>query len=318
MLANHSDIVYVTGARGFLGRYVARRLSADGRRVIGLGHGSWPDREFASWGVTDWLNGDVSPANLDILSARHGHPSIVFHLAGGSSVGASLTAPAEDFQRTVSSTVAVAEWIRSRTPATVGVLASSAAVYGVGHDKPIPERAICRPTSPYGFHKRIAEQVFESYATTYNLSLPVVRIFSAYGVDLKKQLLWDLCVRLASEPKRIELGGSGMETRDFVHVTDIADLFAIIAAGQTPPKGVLNCGSGTPRTVRDVAESVVDAWGRSCEIQFSNQCRVGDPTYLVAAHDAAQRFGFEAKMTWEKGVAEYVRWFKASAIALTQ
>lgn len=317
MTSTQPTTAFVTGSRGFIGRHVAKTLAEGGCRVVGIGHGAWPEHECRDWGLVDWLNGDVSAANLDILAQRHGPPGHVLHFAGGSSVGVSNATPAEDFARTVDSTVAVAEWIRVRSPATSAIMASSAAVYGTGHPGPIGETATCAPTSPYGHHKRMAELVFESYAATYGLRLSAVRIFSAYGPELKKQLLWDLCVRLAGSPREIELGGSGDETRDFVHVTDIARLFRSLVSRGASGYGVVNCGTGVPLTVKDVATRVVAAWGDDVPVRFSGRSRAGDPRHLVADVTALRGLPFTDTVPWQTGVDDYVRWFKSQRGATT-
>ena len=81
------SVAWVTGARGFIGRHLARALFAEQMTVAGLGHGAWPEDEAAFWGVTQWLNGDITPANMDRLATLCGAPELIFHLAGGSAVG---------------------------------------------------------------------------------------------------------------------------------------------------------------------------------------------------------------------------------------
>ena len=217
--------LWITGARGFIGRHLLGHLVAQGgHQVYGLGHGSWPGAGPASDGLADWRNGEVGHANLDALAASHGLPDGVFHLAGGSAVGPSFQQPAEDFRRSVLAAGELAEWLRLRAPQCALVMASSAAVYGAGHEGPIAESAACRPFSPYGSHKRMVELLLQSYAHNFGLRVAVVRFFSVYGPGLRKQLLWDACSRLAQAPDSLALGGQGSELRDWLHVQDAAAL----------------------------------------------------------------------------------------------
>src|SRR4051794_32870109 len=89
--------VLITGAGGFIGGHMARHVVRQGARTVGLGHGLTSD----GIPLAEWLNGEISEANLRQLAERSGPPDVVIHLAGGSSVGASLSAPLEDFRRTV-------------------------------------------------------------------------------------------------------------------------------------------------------------------------------------------------------------------------
>src|SRR4051812_47340192 len=116
--------VWITGAKGFIGRYLARTLADAGHAVHGIGHGALEDAEQRRLGLRTWLNGEVDATNLRALAAKSGLPSTVFHLAGGSSVGLSIDQPLEDHARTVGSTAQVLEWLRSTAPECRLIVAS--------------------------------------------------------------------------------------------------------------------------------------------------------------------------------------------------
>jgi UDP-glucose 4-epimerase len=304
------DVAWVTGARGFIGRHLALALARRDMRVAGLGHGAWTEAEAASWGVSLWINGDVSQPNLMRLVHHTGVPGMVFHLAGGSSVGLSLQTPEEDFRRSVVSTVQLLEWLRHHAPRARVVLASSAAVYGAGYDRPIGEQDPTAPYSPYGYHKRAAELLCESYSKNFAAMTAVVRLFSVYGPELRKQLLWDLCTQLKANPERVLLAGSGLERRDWLHVTDAAE-YLIQAGAHTSPEGfVVNGGTGCGVTVLEIAESVRSLWNSRAPICFSGKSRAGDPFCLVADPLVGQSLGLHPSMAWLPGVEDYVTWYR--------
>ncbi len=302
--------VLITGTRGFVGRYLARELYHKGLQVSGIGHGAWTDSERTAWGVSYWLNGDVTKRNLDIVQSYMDAPDVIFHLAGGSSVGPSFVAPEEDFRRSILATAELLEWARVAAANVRLVLASSAAVYGAGHDQAINETDALTPYSPYGYNKRIAEELFESYGKNFGLNVAIVRLFSVYGTELKKQLLWDVCCRLNKDSTYLELGGSGNELRDWFHISDAAELLRIAAEQANPEVFFVNGGSGIAVTVHQIVEHLCVAWGRSTQLEFSGKGRPGDPQYLVANIDRAASLGFVPKMSWQTGVADYVEWFK--------
>ncbi len=301
----------ITGARGFVGRHLARALHQHGTQVCGIGHGAWAESERVAWGVDYWLNGDVTKHNLDIIQSNMGSPSVVFHLAGGSSVGPSLLAPQEDFRRSVLSAAELLEWARLAAPEVRLVLASSAAVYGAGHSQAIRETDALAPYSPYGYHKRIAEELFESYGKNFGLHVAVVRLFSVYGSELRKQLLWDSCGRLAGDAARLELGGTGNEMRDWLHISDAVELLRIATSHARPDGFIVNGGTGAAITVRAVAEQLCTVWGMGTQWSFSGKSRQGDPQYLVADVALARSLGFVPKMNFQAGIADYVNWFKS-------
>lgn len=308
--------VWVTGAKGFIGRHLARRLNRDGINVAGLGHGAWTEEDFDGTGMSHWVNGDVSEAGLEVLATKTGVPATVFHLAGGSSVGSSLQAPQEDYQRSVESTARLLEWVRSHAPRARLVMASSAAVYGAGHVSPIRETDALKPFSPYGYHKRVAELLFESYSRNFGLNTVVVRLFSVYGSGLGKQLPWDLCCRLKDGPSRIVLAGTGQEERDWLYVQDAVSYLVESSKYAGPDGFIINGGCGIAVTVKEVAEFIRDDWGADTEIDFSGDSRPGDPKYLVADMVSGRSIGLAPETGWRDGMRRYISWFKKRDIGL--
>ena len=309
-------IVFITGARGFIGRHVAQACAGAGATVVGLGHGAWSPLESAPWGIAAWLNGDISASNLTQLRKTNGAPDLLIHLAGGSTVGAAIAQPREDFFRTVATTVELLEWLRLESPSTALVAVSSAAVYGAGHDGAIEEEARLRPYSPYGHHKLMMESLCRSYGATYGLRSIVARLFSVYGAGLTKQLLWDACTRLQGGSTTLRLGGSGGELRDWVHVDDVARVLPRLADHATDLVPTVNVGSGTGTPVRDIAAHLATSWASTtadcaqAELEFSGESRPGDPFSLVADVSALARLGLACERPVQGGLAEYVSWFK--------
>lgn len=305
------SVTWITGAHGFIGRHLARRLAAAGERVAGIGHGLWPQPDASQWGITDWLNAEVEAANLSRLALLSGEPTRIFHLAGGSSVGASLAAPLEDFRRTAGSAAELLEWARLNAPGAGIVVASSAAVYGDGHAGPIDEDAPVRPFSPYGFNKYVMEQLCRSYAQSAGSKVTIVRLFSIFGNGLTKQLLWDLCTRFDGGADEIRLAGTGEELRDWLHIDDVVQLLDMAAARASAEVNLINGGRGAGLSVRSVAELVRSAWGATCPVSFSGAGRQGDPFSLIAGTRRLDEWGFRPSVTPGDGIADYVRWYRS-------
>lgn len=303
--------VWVTGANGFIGRHLVRELAGAGLAVHGVGHGALDPTEARALGLQTWINGEVDAANLNALFTSHGLPSQVFHLAGGSSVGLSIARPFEDFSRTVTSTGRLLEWLRSFAPESRLVVTSSAAVYGAGHAGPIAEGAELAPMSPYGHHKLMMEQLCRSYAQSFGVRCTVVRLFSVYGSNLRKQLLWDICSRLSNAEQPLNLGGTGAETRDWTDVRDVVRLLSRIA-GDVRQDGfrVINGGSGRGTSVADIANGLIRNWGSNTVVRFSGVARPGDPVSLLADDGRLRNMNFDWRVPLEQGLADYVEWFR--------
>ncbi len=306
-------IVWITGAKGFIGQHLARCLVARGDTVAGLGHGHWPEATDTT-GISLWLNGEISVSNLNSMRSASSTPDVIIHLAGGSSVGVAIANPREDFSRTVVSTMEVLEWVRQESPSTRVVAVSSAAVYGSGHSNCISELSQKEPFSPYGHHKLMMEDACRSYASSYGLQCLVLRLFSVYGPGLRKQLLWDLCQRLKDSENNIELSGTGDELRDWTHVSDVVraiEMTLDLASSNVP---VFNVGSGQATSVREIAQVVIDAFtGSDKQIvpAFNGIGRAGDPFCLLADVQQLSKRGFECEISPREGIANYVQWFCA-------
>jgi UDP-glucose 4-epimerase len=305
-------LIWITGAHGFIGRHLAKWLSLQGHAVIGLGHGPWPHSEAMQWGVHRWLNGGIHSGNLQQLLRDDGAPDCIFHLAGGSSVGAAIASPHEDFARTVVTTAELLDWIRREAPNSRLVAVSSAAVYGAGHTTPLREDGAYLPFSPYGHHKLMMEQLCRSYVASYDLRAVVVRLFSVYGNWLKKQLLWDICNSLSSGVGELRLGGTGDELRDWTDIRDVVRVLELAMnfsfdSGSMP---VINGGSGEGTSVAQIAAMVLASWPEQAIAAFTGKSRPGDPFALVADGSRLQAAGFEWRIPVHQGIREYVEWYR--------
>jgi len=297
--------VLILGARGFLGRHVARLYAGEGFEVTGLGHGVFSEAEKRRWGVSSWHEDDIT---LESLKKYGGRPDFILHAAGSGSVGFSLTDPLNDFRRTVESTAHVLEFVRLFSPGAKVVYPSSAGVYGAAEKLPTPEDCPLRPVSPYGVHKMLAEDLCRSYARSFGVSSAIVRLFSVYGAGLRKQLLWDTCKKISRE--ELEFFGTGAETRDWLHVEDASRLIFIAGGKASPDCPAVNGGSGAGVTVREVLSEVFLQFNRKDAPVFTGAARPGDPTDYAADIEKASGWGWKPRIGWREGVAEYVEWFR--------
>ena len=302
-------IAWVTGARGFIGRRLARCLRDQGLVVCGIGHGHLPGELWRQAGLSSWLNSQVSAEALGRLAADHGLPDFVFHLAGGSAVAASLQAPLEDFTRTTNSTATLLEWLRNYSPRSKLVVSSSAAVYGDTQGVPAEESRRPVPVSPYGYHKLMMEQLCQEYSQVFGIHSAIIRLFSVYGEGLRKQLLWDCGVKLVADGDAIELGGTGEELRDWVHVDDAAAMMQRVAPLASDACPVFNGGSGVGVRVRDIVTLLAKALQRPKRLEFSRVCRRGDPSTLVADATRLAALGHTSHVSLNIGVQRYADWF---------
>ena len=304
--------VLITGAHGFIGRNCARYFSRNGCRVIGIGHGTWKGAELKEAGIESWVEASIT---FEALDAIDGHIATIIHCAGSGSVAYSLAEPMLDFQRTVDSTLAVLEFIRRSANPINLVYPSSAAVYGLNNSLPTKENSTTAPISPYGVHKKIAEELCVSYASSFGVETAIIRFFSIYGAGLKKQLLWDACRKISGTvDDNVCFFGSGNETRDWLHVDDAAALILAVSEQKMEPLSIINGGTGVSTPVRDILQTIADAFGNNSRIQFNGEVRTGDPMYYEADISLATRLGWSPRVHVKAGIREYVEWFRNLAL----
>ncbi len=302
--------ILVTGAKGFIGRHIAKTFADAGWHAVGVGHGSWSDREAKAYGVELWNESEITHGAISAMCEAAGRPDVVFHAAGGASVGLSVTHPLLDFDRTVRTTAVLLDAIRRLAPEAMLIMPSSAAVYGMAGAGPISESDPLTPVSPYGVHKCMTEQLVTGAHRLFGLRYAIVRYFSVYGPGLRKQLLWDLSQKLAAKPGEIVLSGTGEETRDFLHVQDAARLALALAMNDGRPDALtVNGGCGRSVTVRDVAEALKQHLSPKTKVRFNQKQRAGDPHHYMADTRLLKTTGFRLTQDFDKGLAGYVAWF---------
>jgi UDP-glucose 4-epimerase len=298
--------VLVTGAHGFIGRNICRACASKGMHVIGIGHGFWPEAHFKRWGVRVWHELDV---NLSTLLAYADTPDVIIHCAGSGSVSFSLENPYQDYDRTVRTTLDVLEYIRTCCPNTQMIYPSSAGVYGNVTKTPIKEDLSSHPVSPYGFHKQISEQLCESYAKNYCINAKILRLFSVYGKELHKQLLWDACNKISQGD--FSFFGTGNEIRDWVHVKDAAELIVKSIDHSFASGEKVNCASGKGVTVREIIKFLMLSFSIETGPEFTGTERKGDPDIYVADISKATSWGWQPVINLQEGITDYVDWFKS-------
>jgi UDP-glucose 4-epimerase len=304
--------VWVTGTAGFLGRGVARRFLSGGWTVVGIGN---PPRDASDdpapvspiEGRPAFVAGPITPASLERALELGGPPDVVVHAAGSGAVAPSFADPLKDFDRAVTSTALVLDCLRRHAPAARLVLPSSAAVYGVRPPGPISEDTQPAPVSPYGGHKLAAEILCRQAQTSFGQPVAILRLFSLYGPGLRKQLLWDLSMRLAARPAMLTMDGTGEETRDLLYIDDAVEL--AWQAGQGPQEyGLVNGGTGQASTVRQVAEGLIARISPQTQLAFTGAVRLGDPRYLCADATRLNALGYSPRLSLRQGLDSYVAW----------
>ena len=262
----------VTGGAGFIGSHVAATARSHGVDVLTVDRATTSGRHA----VADLTEPAFREIVADIV------PVVIVHTAGPASVRDSISNPERDFRGGVLTWLGVLEAARSLPVPPKLVFISSAAVYGIPTRLPIGETDRLAPISPYGHHKRICEQLADEYATFYGLPCLVLRAFSVYGPSQRRLLLWELFQQMIGPNPEVRLLGTGEETRDYLHVDDLAE--ALVAAARLSWTGrrVLNMASGAHVSTRRLAETIMGCVDCRKVLRVSPRTPEGDPPHWQA------------------------------------
>jgi UDP-glucose 4-epimerase len=307
-----ADSILITGVAGFIGRYVARYFSELGWSVIGVDTSAPENVPMASLAAYFALR--LPDPSLNELLQKY-QPSVCVHCAGRASVNLSMTEPTPDFYANTVATYEVLNALRLSAPNCRFIYLSSAAVYGNPHSLPVSETQIPAPVSPYGFHKLQSEMLCQEFSQVYGLQTASVRIFSAYGPGLRRQVVWDICQKVIVQ-KALHLQGTGQESRDFIHALDIAKAFRVIACDAPMQGEVYNLASGREVAVRELAIMVLDALESNCSPQFDGVLSPGIPLNWQADISALEKLGFTTSVSLERGVKTFANWCLAELIGV--
>lgn len=292
-----SKTALITGVAGFLGRYVARHFAREGWRVIGLDE--IPPENVQLPMVTYRRVALPHPELAEIVRAEA--PQVCVHCAGRASVGLSMEDPAADFRGNTVLVFEILEALRRQAPGCRFLFLSSAAVYGNPATQPVLETHPVQPLSPYGYHKRQAELLCEEFSRIYGLPTAAARIFSAYGPGLRRQVVWDICAKVLTTGK-LELHGTGTESRDFIHAADIARALHTLATAAPAQAEIYNLASGREVTIAHLAGTLLAALGSSVQPAFNGVATPGDPRQWRADISKITELGFVPAIPLEQGL----------------
>lgn len=296
--------VLITGVNGFIGNKIACYYLEKGNKVFGIDiEGSILRNKDVEFYGCNLENDDVTEIYRKIK------PDLMIHCAGNASVALSVENPQLDFNRNVGVLYKTLNELKRSECNPKVIFLSSAAVYGNPEELPISENSPLKPISPYGLNKKICEDICMYYNQNENMDIKMIRIFSAYGEGLKKQIIWDMFCKLKNTGK-IELFGTGNETRDFIHVDDIIRAIDLIVDDKKEYP-IYNVASGVEVSVRELAEVFAEASGSSKDvIQFNNMVKEGDPLNWRADISKIAKLGFQPKISLYDGITRYINWAK--------
>jgi dTDP-glucose 4,6-dehydratase/UDP-glucose 4-epimerase len=293
--------ILVVGSKGFIGSHVFEYFKGKGHQTFGA------DVIVDYTSDNYFLIDSVKTGFKDIFEKESF--DLCLNCSGASSVPDSLNNPLRDFRLNATNVFEILEAIRKHNPNCKMINLSSAAVYGNPDVLPIKESQTCMPISPYGMHKLYSEKICDEFYRFFNIKTISLRIFSAFGEGLRKQLFWDL-FKKSTKDNKIELFGTGKETRDFIYIKDLVSLIEKVALHAPFDGRSVNAASGQETTIKDAVNTFLSLWNPNVKAHFTGLERKGDPNRWIADVTLAKDLGFSNQYSLEKGLTNYIIWLQ--------
>ena len=292
--------ILVTGAAGFLGHHIARRLTAEGHDVTGF------DLRPIDNGILPIMEGDL--LDREALSTAARGQEVICHVGAIGDVYLAAEKPslASAVNVTGSANVAEAAWeVGARI-----VYASTWEVYGLPRYQPIDESHPCEPDHPYNITKLAGERMLLAADRLRGIPVVALRLGTAYGPGLRPNSVFRIFFDRARRGEPLVIQGDGSQSRQFTHADDIARAFLL--ACQAEVHGLaLNVVGPESITIRRLAELVARRY--PTELHFG-QPRQGDIAPARVSADRAEHvLGWSARVPFEEGLDHLFDHWQAEA-----
>jgi len=328
--------VIVTGAAGFIGFHLSKRLIKEGHTVTGLDN------------LNDYYDVGLKKKRLEILQEadrfsfvqmdledREGIQTlfkdhsfdVVVNLAAQAGVRYSLTNPHAYVDANIVGFVNILEACRHSGVKHL-VYASSSSVYGANTAMPFSvHHNVDHPVSLYAASKKSNELMAHTYSHLYGLSCTGLRFFTVYGPWGRPDMALFLFTRAMLENRSIQIFNHGKMQRDFTYVDDIIEGVVRVMgklpqpnpqwSGKNPDPGtsyvpykIYNIGNNNPVELMAFVEAIEDALGVTAEKEFLD-LQPGDvPATYADVDDLMKDVGFKPETSIQEGIGRFVEWYR--------
>jgi len=304
--------ILVAGGAGYIGSHTVKELDREGFDVLVFDNFSSGKRELV--GGRPCVRGDLMDraAIREVFKSRS--VAAVLHFASLIQVGESYADPRKYYSHNLLSSLNLLDAMLEAGVNKL-IFSSSAAVYGVPEETPIPETHPLNPANPYGQTKLMVERILRDYDRAYGLKSVSLRYFNAAGADPggdmgemhnpETHLIPNILLSLLAKTSPLGVFGNdfptpdGTAVRDYIHVTDLAEahvlaLKALLAGG---PSDAINLGTNAGFSVLEVIREAERVTGRKIAYEVRPR-REGDVAVLLASKDRAERtLGWQPRLS---------------------
>ena len=306
----------ITGGAGFIGSHLCEKYTKEGHTVLCLDNflsGNLNNvRHLLDCRNFKLVKGDIR--DFALLERIMRDIDVVFHLAAQVHVDRSYIEPQLTYEVNVMGTQNILEVARLNDAKRV-IYASTSEVYGSAQYVPIDEKHPLNAPHPYGASKIAADRMCYAYIQTYGMNISILRLFNIFGPrqrDIGYGGVISIFTRrvLGNVPPIIY--GKGLQTRDYTYIDDAVRAYDLVLNHNEPITEPINFGSGREVSILDLANIVIEFCGKKGSLKPTHvESRIGEVQRLIGDATKAQKLlGWESKDTFEKGLKDFVEWYR--------
>ncbi len=312
--------IFLTGAAGFIGSYVAHSLLDDGHEVVGFDNfNDYYDvalKEARFQGLEsrkgfEMIRGDFIDYELLVSSFKFHRFDCVCHLAAQAGVRYSIQNPFAYQQSNLEGHLNILEACRHAEIERL-VYASSSSVYGGNKKVPFSEAdPVDHPVSLYAATKKADELMSHTYTHLYGLQTVGLRFFTVYGPWGRPDMAYWLFTEALLNGKPIKVFNHGDMKRDFTYIDDIvAGVKASLFTAGLEPYEIFNLGNNKPENLMDFIQTIAAALGVEPKMEMLPM-QAGDvPITFADITKAKRKLGYQPTTSMETGLKQFVEWYK--------
>jgi UDP-glucose 4-epimerase len=301
----------ILGGGGFIGSSIADRLLREGHAVrIFERPRVQPYRQFGPHERLEWVAGDLFSTHdtTDVVAGA----DVVLHLISTTLPKGSNDDPIYDVQSNVVATLQMLKSVVARGVKRVLFISSGGTVYGPAAYLPIDENHPTDPVVSYGITKLAIEKYLLLFARMHGFQVAILRVANAYGERQRMEAAQGavgIFLHRALKGLPVEIWGDGSVTRDYIHVSDVADAFcrALAYSGR---KSVFNIGSGTGTTLNDLVRVIEDVLGKRIERRYLPGRPFDVPVNVLSNALAREELGWSPSTPLRDGISSTAEWMR--------
>ena len=300
----------VTGAAGFIGAAVAKKLIRDGHRVVTIDNLSTGYESAIPEGC-EVIIGDCQDPNV-YEKIPQGKYAAVLHIAGQSSGEISFDDPSYDLQTNAESTLQILKFCLRNGCKRI-IYASTVSVYGIKPDRPVTELDEAKPESFYGVGKLASEHYLRIYQN-YGVNSTCLRLFNVYGpgqnLNNMRQGMVSIYLSQMLKNEHIQVKGSADRFRDFVYIDDVVYAFISSIERADSFGGVINVATGVKTRVCDLIDGLIISYDKQVTVEYLGSTD-GDVHGIYGCNQKMiDSFGFSEVTPLKTGLTKMISWAK--------